>query len=936
MVSSCTAYPQPVGVVKPLFTSVSTVYSAPLLRGVSFNPQNPLGLEFIIDSADSTQVSEEEAGELIEYFLAGLTLPDKDLWVNLSPYEKDRICADTLAETGLGENMLSQDYILKQLSAGLTHPDTPAGRAYWHNKQNLKCDEQNLLAKIWIVPGSAEITEGKMSAYVTEAKLKVMTDHDYVATNRMTGVISDGNTDAFKRHILPMIERDVNEGKNFSRLRQAYYALVLAVWFKQKFQDSFYQAYIDKSKVDGIALNDKTMRENIYVQYVEAFKRGTYDVTKNFSSHFNKITKRRYFCGGEDLHNIRGILTSKAPDGTLPVKGTLMRLAATVDEVDYANFKNGYRMAGKPKARIRKNSHLYKSGSGFMRVDKIKNFDSVVKFLMPFFSRLNSDDAETFTRALLTARRDTLHPFCEEVWQDNYADFEQALLDMDLDRLKRLNIGLFFSNINAQKIAYMQMVNRDGKRLLSDRQVSYLLYERLIPATYVEYLAQQGFTGLEIESIAKRRMNIDDYVENFAYAANILSKAGIEKPAALAVYILSWPDIIDYIDALSASVARLKLAVKDDDNIFFHILLGRSLERVRVILQQDFRLTDSQINSALEPLVINEDKYGVTTDLHLRSDVKGVRFIDKISNHPRLLEEYSYYIANRSNGALAYALTHASSDLLYGSLRRFHDPVNDIIIERIKRYEPFDMNKFLVSFSTESRLYREYRDKQNRPVFSEEDLVYLLYIRLVPFVTAKAMFQAGISVAYIKNIVGYHTDINRLWDENNDLFGELRYANWSPHDAMHLILGKNPREKYSVIRDVMAQLDSLSIKFGFKIRVNTMRDLLINGGAARIAKIIADTYKISLADAQAALQPLADYEAQHKSDRPPKETSYKSTIPQDGGVNFRQGEFKINTKKYSGDEDISFGGSDLEYQGLNFTIETITPITNQQALEYFK
>ena len=28
---------------------------------------------------------------MIKYFFAALTIPDKDIWVNLSPYEKDRM-----------------------------------------------------------------------------------------------------------------------------------------------------------------------------------------------------------------------------------------------------------------------------------------------------------------------------------------------------------------------------------------------------------------------------------------------------------------------------------------------------------------------------------------------------------------------------------------------------------------------------------------------------------------------------------------------------------------------------------------------------------------------------------------------------------------------------------------------------------------------------
>ena len=76
-------------------------------------------------------VGEQEVQRFVDYFLAGITLPQSELWVNLSPYEADRITPDALAITDLGQDMLGQDYVLKQLAASLTNPNTETGRAYW-------------------------------------------------------------------------------------------------------------------------------------------------------------------------------------------------------------------------------------------------------------------------------------------------------------------------------------------------------------------------------------------------------------------------------------------------------------------------------------------------------------------------------------------------------------------------------------------------------------------------------------------------------------------------------------------------------------------------------------------------------------------------------------------------------------------------------------
>ena len=60
--------------------------------------------------------------KLIKYFLASLTVPEDEMWVNLSPYEKDRIIPLAFGTTEMGRDLLAQDYILKQLTASLMYP----------------------------------------------------------------------------------------------------------------------------------------------------------------------------------------------------------------------------------------------------------------------------------------------------------------------------------------------------------------------------------------------------------------------------------------------------------------------------------------------------------------------------------------------------------------------------------------------------------------------------------------------------------------------------------------------------------------------------------------------------------------------------------------------------------------------------------------------
>ena len=112
-------------------------FSPLLMQGVRIHPDNALMFDFIMDSGDSGLATDsaafrQEAGKLVNYFLASLTIKEEDLWVNLSPFEHNRILSPDLEKTELGRDMLAQDYILKQLSASLIYPEENLGETFWN------------------------------------------------------------------------------------------------------------------------------------------------------------------------------------------------------------------------------------------------------------------------------------------------------------------------------------------------------------------------------------------------------------------------------------------------------------------------------------------------------------------------------------------------------------------------------------------------------------------------------------------------------------------------------------------------------------------------------------------------------------------------------------------------------------------------------------
>ncbi|MBI3602270.1 MAG: fructose-bisphosphate aldolase [Candidatus Omnitrophica bacterium] len=329
-----------------------------MIKGLKIYGDDPLKFDFILDSGNA-KVSEadfqNEGIKLAKYFLAGLTVPEKDLWVNLSPYEKDRIVPESFGQTLLGRDLLAQDYILKQLSSSLIHPNKDLGKTFW-NQVYTKAKQLygttnipvNTFNKVWIVPDKANVWENNGMAFVTSSHLKVLSEEDYLSLsknidNQKFGMnqisqndvkaISRASADVVRQLLLPAIEKEVNEGENFANLRQIYNAMILAVWYKQALKDSLLsKVYVNQNKTTGVDDQDKQSKLKIYHQYLAAFKKGVFNFIKEEPDENNTVIPRKYFSGGADWAMIaqveqveRGPLTGLSPTEQATVVGNVGR-----------------------------------------------------------------------------------------------------------------------------------------------------------------------------------------------------------------------------------------------------------------------------------------------------------------------------------------------------------------------------------------------------------------------------------------------------------------------------------------------------------------------------------------------------------------------------------------------------------------------------------
>jgi UDP-sugar pyrophosphorylase len=312
-----------------------------IIKGITIHSDNPLRFDFILDTGEEIFDDQEVrdcSRKLVKYFLAALTVSEKKMWVNLSPYENNRIISDELGKTEMGRDMLAQDYILKQLTSSMMYPEDNLGAEFWY-KVYAKAQEHygttdiplNTFNKIWIIPEKAEIFELGSRAFVVESHLKVMLEEDFIALQNNLGkdkfdtkemgmneaeVLSGISAEVVREVLIPEIEREVNQGKNFAQLRQIYHSMILATWYKMRLKDSLLsRVYVNKGKTKGVENADKEINTKIYDQYLAAFQKGVYNYIKeDYDPATQQIIPRKYFSGGETFEDLALLVT---PDNML-------------------------------------------------------------------------------------------------------------------------------------------------------------------------------------------------------------------------------------------------------------------------------------------------------------------------------------------------------------------------------------------------------------------------------------------------------------------------------------------------------------------------------------------------------------------------------------------------------------------------------------------
>ena len=195
------------------------------------------------------------------------------------------------------------------------------------------------------MPGQASVYENEKGAFIIKSHLKVMLEEDYLAieanlknpeigTNELmeedVKIVNGVSSAIVKEVVIPEIEKEVNQGRNFAKLRQIFNSMILAAWYKIKLRDSLLgQVYVDQAKVKGIDTEEKQKKLAIYEQYMDAFRVGVFDMIRaDYDEYEHKEIPRKYFAGGVSANGRNWTL------GSLVTAGLLTAGAAGMADMD--------------------------------------------------------------------------------------------------------------------------------------------------------------------------------------------------------------------------------------------------------------------------------------------------------------------------------------------------------------------------------------------------------------------------------------------------------------------------------------------------------------------------------------------------------------------------------------------------------------------------
>ena len=295
-------------------------------------------------------------------FMTGLAIPSDKFWVNLNPWEPDRIIDEQLSRSDVGRIMLEADLQMKKDICNYENPCTnevgvalSSLRDEKHEILVRQCmnkfpgeieDVKNIVfrpvTRYWIVPDSVYAYSNGTQIYIINATLAIQSESvpdrtSFRVDNQDVKKLSKGCLEELNKSskeygeyykemidqmILPFVVADVNHGEKYEDLREVFVSLALVQWYKSNINSrrDIFRESLDSSDSPLNAIWPWNPHE-IWENFVYSYENGEYkcymNTTTKTAAGAETVDILIRSSGGVAFHNINDklvVLESTPPD----------------------------------------------------------------------------------------------------------------------------------------------------------------------------------------------------------------------------------------------------------------------------------------------------------------------------------------------------------------------------------------------------------------------------------------------------------------------------------------------------------------------------------------------------------------------------------------------------------------------------------------------
>jgi len=142
----------------------------------------------------------------------------------------------------------------------------------------------------------------------------------YSFPDQRSKALNEYSSQLIRETIIPKLTKEINSSKRYAPLRQVYYSLILAQWFKQKFygKSGVYSYLIDRHNLNGLTSKTSWSKTTYFNAYKTSFQQGEYNIKEPRSTLYGQSI-RNYMSGGVALQNIPIASSAVSASQKLPI-----------------------------------------------------------------------------------------------------------------------------------------------------------------------------------------------------------------------------------------------------------------------------------------------------------------------------------------------------------------------------------------------------------------------------------------------------------------------------------------------------------------------------------------------------------------------------------------------------------------------------------------